>query len=78
MPDTDVFPRFMFPAGGPTEPDYGGRSFASKEELDAASGDGPWYATPQEAQAASTQTLRPGPEGEGDETPARRSHHRQP
>jgi hypothetical protein len=44
------WPRWMFPAGAPTEPNYGGRCFESKAELDAVGGQ--WYATPQEAQAA--------------------------
>jgi hypothetical protein len=70
MPDTDVWPRFMFPAGGPTEPDYGGREFASKAELDAA--EGQWFPTPQAAQEAATKAPAPAPED--DEPHARRSH----
>jgi hypothetical protein len=71
MAEADVFPRWMYPAGGPTEPDYGGRCFNSKEELDAASAEGPWFPTPQAAQAARA-TTPPAPtpptvpdEGEG-------------
>ena len=73
MADAEVFPRFMFPAGGPTEPDYGGRCFESKAELDAA--EGQWYTTPQLAQAAGTRQPRATevPDAE-EETPARRSH----
>jgi hypothetical protein len=56
MADADVFPRWMYPAGGPTEPNYGGRCFTSKEELDAASAEGPWFPTPQAAQAARATT----------------------
>jgi hypothetical protein len=70
MPDTDVFPRWMYPLGGPTEPDYGGREFASAEELTAA--EGQWFPTPQAAQAAQA-TMPEGDEGE-DYHPSRRSH----
>jgi len=74
MPEpTDVFPRWMYPAGGPTEPDYGGRCFNSKEELDAASAEGPWFPTPQEAQAAAKVPPTVPDEGEG-EPHTRRSH----
>jgi len=67
MPEpTDVFPRWFYPAGGPTEPDYGGRCFNSKEELDAASAEGPWFPTPQEAQAAATTRPTPAPDDEGE------------
>lgn len=72
MADTDVFPRWLYPAGGPTEPDYGGRCFNSKEELAAA--EGQWFATPQLAQAAKAPAApAPATEDEG-EHPARRSH----
>jgi len=78
MAETDVFPRWFFPAGGPTEPDYGGRCFNSKEELDAASAEGPWFRTPQEAQAAKPPPTPPltGPQTPSDEgeSPTRRSH----
>jgi hypothetical protein len=74
---TDVFPRWMYPAGGPTEPDYGGRCFTSKEDLDAASAEGPWFPTPQEAQAAAkvppVPTPQTTPPDEGEAT-TRRSH----
>jgi hypothetical protein len=73
MPDTDVFPRWMYPLGGPTEPDYGGREFASAADLAAA--EGQWFPTPQEAQAAAAKpaTPVPAPDAE-DEAPTRRSH----
>jgi len=67
MAETDVFPRWYFPAGGPTVPDYGGRCFNSKEELDAASAEGPWFLTPQEAQAASAAQARPTPAPDADD-----------
>jgi hypothetical protein len=74
MADAEVFPRFMFPAGGPTGPDYGGRCFTSKEELAAAEGE--WFLTPQEAQAAAATKApaAPAPAPEDDEPQARRSH----
>ena len=53
MADDPSFPRWLFPAGGPPEPDYGGCVFESQAELDAA--EGQWYATPQEAQAAEPE-----------------------
>lgn len=74
MPDADVFPRWMYPAGGPTEPDYGGKCFNSKEELDAA--EGQWYPTPQAAQEAAAKPIVPrvpAPDAEED-APTRRSH----
>jgi hypothetical protein len=62
----------MFPLGGPTEPDYGGREFASAEELKAA--EGQWFPTPQAAQEAAVKpTPRPAPDEE-EEAPTRRSH----
>lgn len=68
----EVWPRWMYPAGGPTEPDYGGRCFASKAELDAA--EGQWYATPQEAQAAGARQPRAADApSEGDESHTVRS-----
>jgi hypothetical protein len=70
MADADVFPRWCYPAGGPSEPDYGGRQFNSKEELDAA--EGQWFATPQLAQAA--RPAAPAPAPDDDEPHARRSH----
>jgi hypothetical protein len=74
MADADVFPRWMYPAGGPTEPDYGGRCFNSKEELDAASSEGPWFPAPQAAQeAATTAAAVPAP-ADTEETHTRRSH----
>jgi hypothetical protein len=66
--DAEVFPRWLYPAGGPTEPDYGGRCFDSKEELAAA--EGQWFPTPQAAQEAATKAPAP----EDDEPHARRSH----
>jgi hypothetical protein len=76
MAETDVFPRWFFPAGGPTVPDYGGRCFNSKDELDAASAEGPWFLTPQEAQAAAKPPPAPTPHTPPDEGEAttRRSH----
>lgn len=72
MADADVFPRFMYPAGGPTVPDYGGRCFESKADLDAA--EGQWYPTPQEAQAAGTRQARSAETTtEGDESHTPRS-----
>jgi hypothetical protein len=73
MADADVFPRWLYPAGGPTEPDYGGKCFDSKEALDAA--EGQWFPTPQEAQAAGTRQPRAAeaPDAE-EEHPTRRSH----
>lgn len=59
MADEGTFPRWMYPAGGPTEPDYGGRCFDDQAALDAAEGE--WYPTPQEAQAAGTAAPRLGP-----------------
>lgn len=73
MAETDVWPRWMYPAGGPTEPDYGGRAFASQADLDAASAEGPWFPTPQAAQAAATTRPTPAPDDEG-EPHTRRSH----
>ena len=63
MADEGVFPRWMYPAGGPTEPDYGGRCFNSQAELDAA--EGQWFPTPQAAQEASASPRQPsvGPPG---------------
>lgn len=73
MADADVFPRWMYPAGGPTEPDYGGRAFASKEECAAAAGQ--WFLTPQEAQdAGPPPPAAPPPAPEDDAPHARRSH----
>lgn len=75
MAETDVFPRWMYPAGGPTAPDYGGRCFNAKEDLDAASAEGPWFPTPQAAQAASAASARPTPAPDDEGEPhARRSH----
>jgi hypothetical protein len=74
MPDADVFPRWMYPSGGPTEPDYGGREFASAEELKAA--EGQWFPTPQAAQEAAAKPATPkvpAPDEE-EEAPTRRSH----
>jgi hypothetical protein len=71
MADAATFPSWYFPAGGPTEPDYGGRCFNSKEELAAA--EGKWFPTPQAAQeAAQKATAATAPED--DEPHARRSH----
>lgn len=75
MADEGTFPRWLYPAGGPTEPDYGGRCFNSQEELDAARADGPWYQTPTEAAdaAAKATAVQDAGEAEG-EHPTRRSH----
>jgi hypothetical protein len=69
MPEpTDVWPRFLFPAGGPTEPDYGGRCFNSLEEVAAA--EGQWFTTPQEAATPTAQAPAP----DDNEPHVRRSH----
>lgn len=75
MADEGTFPRWMYPAGGPTEPDYGGRCFNSQEELDAARADGPWFDTPQQAQDAASKatTVQKHASDEG-ASPTRRSH----
>jgi hypothetical protein len=73
MADPATFPKWYFPAGGPTEPDYGGRCFESQADLDAA--EGQWFPTPQAAQEAATKApAAPAPAPEDDEPHARRSH----
>jgi len=70
MPEERVFPRFYFSAAEPQ-----GRPFNSKEELDAASSEGPWFLTPTEAEAAKVPPA-PTPHTPSDEGEAttRRSH----
>lgn len=68
MAEERTFPRWMYPAGGPAEPDYGGRCFDDQAALDAAASDGPWFGTPEEAsQAAADHAAETEP-------PPRRSH----
>jgi hypothetical protein len=69
MAEEPTFPRFYFSAAVPQ-----GRPFNSKEELDAASSEGPWFLTPTEATATTPPVpTPPTPDDEG-ETPTRRSH----
>ena len=62
------FPGGCIPAGGPAEPDYGGRCFDDQAALDAAASDGPWFPTPDEAAAHVVDATTP------DDPPTRRSH----
>lgn len=67
------FPHILYSAAEPT-----GRIFDTQEALDAASAEGPWFATPIEAADAAAKAAEPvpepTPEPSEEEPPPRRSH----